>query len=108
MENNNKKNAQNNGTNGTNGNQTEKVSLIDRGRKAFDKFRASKAGKRTIKAVKIIGGAALTIAAYKTGQRHPVIKLEPEPEQQKLEAPIEETPTEEAPAAEPAVEEETI
>ena len=104
MESSNKKNAQNNGTNG---NQTEKVSLIDRGRKALDKFRASKAGKRTIKAVKIIGGAALTIAAYKTGQRHPVIKLE-EPEQQKIEAPIEETPTEEAPAAEPAVEEETI
>lgn len=100
----NKKNAQN-GNNGTNGNQTEKVSLIDRGRKAFDKFRASKAGKRTIKAVKIIGGAALTIVAYKTGQRHPVIKLEPEPEH--IEEPMVETPTEEAPAAEtPAVEEE--
>lgn len=101
-------NGNNNGTNASN-QGTTKAPLKDRLQKRWDTFRATKGGRWAIRGAKAAAILTALGVTYKAGQRHPEIKENtPESEQQKLEAPIEETPTEEAPAAEPAVEEETI
>lgn len=94
----------NNGANGGNNKKPEtKAPFMEKVRKRWDTFRATKGGRWTIRGAKAAGLLmALGITAdkaYKAGQKHPEA---PEKEPEKAPEPVTEETTEAEPAEAPA------
>ena len=73
-----------------------KQSFFARIRHGYDKFRASKWGRRVVRGAKIVGGGAAIFGAYEAGKHNakPVTVYVEKMDEEKAEKPVETEPVE--------------